>query len=155
MSCGTKSLPTPMFTNHQSSSAPREGNVIGNAKNLYPWYDIMTSSMETFSVLMALCDGIPSVTGGFRSQRASYVDLWCFFVVSLNKHSIGRWFETPWRSFGVTVMSLKIIELTLQPHLQEATDSNWIQIAVHFGSPDIQSMGWLLVPWQQKQQQPP
>ena len=43
------------------------------------------------------------------SQRASNADLWDPFVVSLNKrmniHSIGRQFETPRRSFDVTVMS--------------------------------------------------
>ena len=41
--------------------------------------------METFFVLLSLCVGNPPVTNGFPSQRDSNVDLWCFFIVSLNK----------------------------------------------------------------------
>ena len=34
--------------------------------------------METVSALLDLCEGNPTVTGGFPSQRASNVELWCF-----------------------------------------------------------------------------
>ena len=61
--------------------------------------------METFSTL-------PPVTSGFPSQRDSNMDLWCFFVVSLNKllnkHSIDQLFRMPWQSFDVTVMIQKM-----------------------------------------------
>ena len=64
--------------------------------------------METFSALLPLCEGNQSVIGGFPSQRASNAALWCSCVVSLNKrlskHSIDRWFETPWRSFDAAVI---------------------------------------------------
>ena len=33
--------------------------------------------MDTFSVLLALCEGNPLVTGGFPPQRASDAELWC------------------------------------------------------------------------------
>ena len=42
-------------------------------------------AMETLSVLLALCEGNPPVTGGFLSQRASNRDFDAFFDVSLNK----------------------------------------------------------------------
>ena len=32
--------------------------------------------METFSMLLVLCEGNPPVTGGFPSQKASNGDLW-------------------------------------------------------------------------------
>ena len=61
--------------------------------------------METFSTL-------PPVTSGFPSQRDSNMDLWCFFVVSLNKllnkHSIDQLFRMPWQSFDVTIMIQKM-----------------------------------------------
>ena len=34
--------------------------------------------MEMHSTLLALCEGNPSVTDGFPSQRASNAELWCF-----------------------------------------------------------------------------
>ena len=55
--------------------------------------------MGMLSVALVLCDGNPPLTGGCPSQRASDEDIWCFFDVSanklLNKHSSGRWCETP------------------------------------------------------------
>ena len=35
--------------------------------------------METLPALHALCEGNPTVTGGFPSQRAGISDLWYFF----------------------------------------------------------------------------
>ena len=47
-------------------------------------------------------------TSQFPSQSNSNLDIWCFFVSSLNKLLSKRWidriFETTWRSFDVTVM---------------------------------------------------
>ena len=65
--------------------------------------------IEIVSALLALCDGNPSVSGGFPSQRPSKADLNVFFDVSLckplNKQSSRRWFETPrcslWRHCNV------------------------------------------------------
>ena len=37
-------------------------------------YLMMTSSMDAFSTLLALCEGNPPVTGGFPSDA----ELWCF-----------------------------------------------------------------------------
>ena len=41
--------------------------------------------METRSALLALCEGYPSATGGFPSQRASSAELWWFFGIRLKK----------------------------------------------------------------------
>ena len=41
--------------------------------------------MEIYSALPCLCGRNPPVTGGFPSQRYLNSDLWCSFVVSLNK----------------------------------------------------------------------
>ena len=51
--------------------------------------------METFSALLALCEGHPSVTGAFPSQKP--VTLWCFlWSGSEQAKQSRRWlFETP------------------------------------------------------------
>ena len=58
--------------------------------------------METFSALLALCEGNPPVTDGFPSQRPVSRSFDVFFDVRLNKRpskqSRCSWFETPWRS---------------------------------------------------------
>ena len=58
--------------------------------------------METFSALLALCEGNPPVTGGFPSQRPVTRSFDVFFNLRLNKRSSkqsGRWwFETSSRS---------------------------------------------------------
>ena len=45
----------------------------------------MTSWNGNASILLALCEGNPLVTGGFPPQRTSNVDLWCFVDVSPTK----------------------------------------------------------------------
>ena len=59
--------------------------------------DIMTSSMETFSDLLALCENSP-VTGEFPSQRPLTRSLDVFIDLRLNKRlskpSRRQWFET-------------------------------------------------------------
>ena len=61
-----------------------------------------TSSNGNASPNTGLCEGNLPVTGGFQSK----CETWCFFDVSpnklLNKHSSGRWSETPWRSLHFT-----------------------------------------------------
>ena len=54
--------------------------------------------METFSIILALCEGNPPVISGFPSQRpVTCFDV--FFDLCLNKRlskqSIHQWFETP------------------------------------------------------------
>ena len=55
-----------------------------------------------------LCARNPSLTGGFISQSATNVTLWCFLDVTLNKllnkQSSGRWSETPWRLWDIVEM---------------------------------------------------
>ena len=70
---------------------------IGRLKVLIGY--MMTSSNETFSALLALCEGNPLVlTGGFPSQRSVTRNFDVFFDLRLNKwlskQSRRRWFET-------------------------------------------------------------
>ena len=62
-----------------------------------PWW---RHQMETFSALLALCEGNPLVTGGFQRPVMRSFD--GFFDLRLNKRlnkqSKHRWFETPSRS---------------------------------------------------------
>ena len=55
--------------------------------------------METFSALLAVCEGNSPVTGEFPSQRPVTRRFDVFFDLHLNKRlnkpSRGRWFETP------------------------------------------------------------
>ena len=59
--------------------------------------------METFSALLALCEGNPPVADGFPSQRPVTRSFDVFFDLRLNKwlskQSRRRWFETPLHSF--------------------------------------------------------
>ena len=50
---------------------------------------------------------IPPVTSGFPAQKVSNVEMWCFRCLEkrLNEHWNCQWFEMPWRSCDVTVMS--------------------------------------------------
>ena len=60
------------------------------------WYVKMSWHGNT-SVITGLCEGNPPVTGGFPSQRASDVELWCFLYWSIprscwSKLAICQWF---------------------------------------------------------------
>ena len=63
---------------------------------------MMTSSMETFSPLLALCVGNSPATGEIPSQRSVTRSVDAFFDLrlnkQLNKQSWGCWFGTPSRS---------------------------------------------------------
>ena len=69
--------------------------------SLHPFI-VKTSSNETFSALLAICEGNPPVTGGFPSQRPVTRNIDVFFDLRLtkrlSKQSRRRWFETPLRS---------------------------------------------------------
>ena len=73
--------------------------------------NMMTSSMETFSALLALCAGYSPVTGEFHSQRPVTQSFDVFFDLRLDKHlnkqSWGWLFETPscslWRHCNDTM----------------------------------------------------
>ena len=58
--------------------------------------------METFSALLALCEGNPPVTDGFPPQRSETRSIDVFFDLRVNKwlskQSRRRWFGTPLRS---------------------------------------------------------
>ena len=66
------------------------------------WYTTRWShQMETFSAVLALCEGNPPVTGGFPSQRPVTLSFDVFLHLRLNKRlneqSRRHWFETPSR----------------------------------------------------------
>ena len=71
-------------------------------KDLLSFYAGWRHQMETFSALLALCEGNPSVTGGFPSQRPVTRSFDVFFCARLNKRLSKQsrcwWFETPRRS---------------------------------------------------------
>ena len=66
--------------------------------------------METFSALLAICEGNSPVTAEFPAQRPVTRSFDVFFDLRLNqrlsKHSWGWWYETPlrslWRHCNVT-----------------------------------------------------
>ena len=80
-----------------------QGNLFGTQMSTCtgtgPWW---RHQIDTFSMLLALCEGNPSVTEGFPSQRSVTRSFDVFFDVRLNKRlkkkSRYRRFETPWRS---------------------------------------------------------
>ena len=82
--------------------------------------------METFSALLALCQGNSPVTGEFLSQRPVTRSFDVFLDVRLNKrlskHSLGWWFETSsrsvWRhcnvSMGMSFLTYYVASLPIQ-----------------------------------------
>ena len=103
--------------------------------------------METFSMLVALCEGNPPVTGGFSSQRPLTHSFDVFFDLRLNKWSSTQsrcqWFETPLHSlwhhcnnanFDIHHVNIWAcfygIILYLKPHFIHGTPCNAFHIAV-------------------------
>ena len=80
---------------------------------------MMTSSNETFSVLLAICAGISPVTGEFPAKRPVTRSFDVFFDVRLNKRlsqqSWGWWFEAPSRRLWHHCNELCLHELTHWP----------------------------------------
>ena len=57
--------------------------------------------METTSALLALCEGNPQTSGNSPNKRPA---MWALDNSSnkpLDKHSSGRWSETPWRACDI------------------------------------------------------
>ena len=71
----------------------------------------MTSSNGNISALLALCEGLPPITGEFPSHRPVTRSFDVFFDLSLNKllskQSRRRWFETSSCSLWRHVMSIR------------------------------------------------
>ena len=80
--------------------------VVSAICTMYPWW---RQQMETFSTLLALCEGDPMVTSGFHSLKPVLRSYDVFFDLRLNKwlskQSRWWWFETPscslWRHCNV------------------------------------------------------
>ena len=62
--------------------------------------------METLSALLALCEGNPSVIGGFPVMQSFDVSFHVSMNKQLNKQSRDRWIKLSWCSYGVAVMNL-------------------------------------------------
>ena len=92
----SRQMPNIFFQNAQNTTNDDEIMAVVRQFNM------MTSSNETFSAPVALCEGNPPVTGGFPSKRPVTQCFDIFFDMRLNKwlnkQSRHRWFETPSRS---------------------------------------------------------
>ena len=68
--------------------------------------------METFSTLLALCEGNPPVSGGYPSQRPVTQSFDVFFDLRLNKQLSKQWkcqwFEMPSRSLWHHIMIITV-----------------------------------------------
>ena len=110
---------------------------------------MMTSSMETFSALLALCTGNSPVSGWFSAQRPVTRSFHVFFDLRLNKRlsqqSWGWWFKTLSRSLwrhcnGVVMFWIKYICTTAITRLLSILPyvSNWIvnKVAINNFNPN-------------------
>ena len=87
-----------------------------------PWISWWRYQMETFSALLAHCEGNPPVTGGFPSQRSVKRGFDAFFDLHLNKwfskQSRRWWFDTPphslWRHCNDFRLTLNRGQCTLR-----------------------------------------
>ena len=95
--------PIPICSTHRIN-----GSFLQNFWIIISW---RRHQMETFSTLVALCEGNTSVTGGFPSQRPVTHRFDVFFDLRLNKwlskQSRRWWSETPsrsvWRHSNVSI----------------------------------------------------
>ena len=78
--------------------------------------------------------GETPVTGGFPTQKASYVDIWFFVVVNLNKllkqPSSCQWFHIPWRLHDVTVITQNLNSIGWLLGIQ--ADTFLLALSLHF-----------------------
>ena len=76
--------------------------------------------MEAFSMLLALCEGNPLVTGEFPSQKASDAELWCF-LWSVPEQTVDQTIEMPviWDTIALIMTSLNDTE----PIVTQFTDT--------------------------------
>ena len=99
----SKTIVTPMC--HRLSCHPppncttQLSSPVWCCHHVYSWWH---HQMETFSMLQALCEGNPLVTGGFPSQGPGTQSFDVFFDLHLNKRlsiqSRRWWFEMPLHS---------------------------------------------------------
>ena len=63
--------------------------------------------IESYSALLALCEGNPPVIGGLPSQSASIAELWCFIWCTPEQHLSKlwscRWFGMPWHKCDAVI----------------------------------------------------
>ena len=94
-----QSTPFLFWKLHLKICSMCEPSCSGHLLDIVLWW---CHQMETFSALLALCEGNPTVTGGFLSERPVTRSFGVFFDLLLNKRldkqSIRRWFETLSRS---------------------------------------------------------
>ena len=101
---------------------------------LYKMVQHRRHQMETFSVLLALCQGNPPVIGGFPSQRPVTRSFDIFFDMHLNKRlskqSGRRWFETPycllWRRCKAISTSTSTVYWCIASKLKAARNLYWM-----------------------------
>ena len=79
--------------------------------------------METFSALLALCEGIPSVTGGFPSQRQVMFALICAWTNSWANYQDAGDLRRHRAHYDVTVMRVQIFNLS-----SSLLQSDWYRI---------------------------
>ena len=114
-----------------------------------PWW---RHQMETFSTLLALCEGNSPVTGEFPSQRPVMRSLDVFFDLHLNKRlskqSRRWWFETPsrslWRHCNVWGLSERLSYWELIENISRKFTYNgqWCRVAM-FSLIYTWTNGWL------------
>ena len=104
--------------------------------------------MDIFSPLLALCEGIPPVTGGFPSQRPVPRDFDVFFDLRLNKRlskqSRRWWFETPSRSLWRDCN----INIHWKPRDKMPCCHHWLHKRLLLWQPTVQPDLIKLVSWQ-------
>ena len=89
--------------------------------------------MDTFSALLALCEGNPPVTGGFTSQRPVTRSFGVFLDLRLNKwlskQSGCRWFEAPsgslWRHFNALMLRVTTLCKSILAWFYQCFRYNW------------------------------
>ena len=91
------------FNTQHNIEGKRKGQCLAWTRDTKQWsHTWWRHQMETFTALLARCEGNPSVTGGFPSQRPVTRSFCVFFGLRmkkrLSKQSRRRWFQTPFCS---------------------------------------------------------
>ena len=93
------------------------GDVMAREVPKSPYFDSAwwRHQMETFSALLALCEGNPPVTGGFPSQRP-VTELWCFSW-SAPEQTVEQTVKMPviWDAIMLIMTATNMTLLTLRP----------------------------------------
>ena len=93
--------PTRLQCNQQQEYGGDINTLCGYLSNTWGHGDL-----KMLSAFLALCEGNPLVTGGFPSQRACNVEIFCFLCCQPYWTSSLSfwWFEMPWCSCDVTIV---------------------------------------------------